>query len=51
MAGIIRQALTPLGTTRQCPCCRKSNILWYGSLRVCGACAHVFHWRDAVTES
>jgi hypothetical protein len=51
MAGIIRQALTPLGTTQQCPCCHQSNILWYGSLRVCGACAHVFHWRDAVTES
>ena len=51
MAGIIRQALGPLGTMQQCPFCRKTNILWYGILRVCGGCAHVFHWRDAVTES
>jgi hypothetical protein len=51
MADIIRQALTPLGTTRRCPFCRKSDILWYGILRVCGTCAHVFHWRDAVNES
>jgi len=51
MAGIIRQALSPLGITQQCPLCHKSNILWYGILRVCGACANVVHWRHALTKS
>src|SRR5262245_3079405 len=51
MTVIHRQALTRLDTALRCPSCRRSNILWYGALRVCAACANVFHWRDAVHEA
>ena len=45
------RALAPLRTTRQCPSCRGTNVGWFGILRVCLACQHVFHWRDAASES
>jgi hypothetical protein len=51
MATIDFQALTPLGTATRCPFCRATNIRWFGILRVCVACANVFHWRDALAES
>ena len=51
MATIDMRALTPLTTTRRCPFCRATDVRWFGILRVCVACANVFHWRDAVGES
>ena len=51
MATIDMRVLTPLTATRRCPLCRASNVRWFGILRVCVACANVFHWRDALSES
>ena len=51
VATIDMRALTPLTTTRRCPFCRASNLRRFVILRVCVACANVFHWRDALSAS
>jgi hypothetical protein len=43
-------ALTPLGKGKRCPFCRGTDIRWFGILRVCAACAKMFHWRDTVSD-
>ena len=50
MVTIDVRALTSSGAKKRCPVCRATDVRWYGILRVCVACANVFHWRDAVSE-
>jgi hypothetical protein len=48
MASIDTRSLAPFGTTKRCPACRGTDVRRLGVFRVCGACTHVFHWRDAI---
>jgi hypothetical protein len=50
MVTIDVRSLTSLGTRTRCPVCRGTDVRWFGILRVCVACANVFHWRDAANE-
>ncbi len=50
MVTIDVRLLTSSGTRKRCPVCHSTDVRWFGILRVCVACAHVFHWRDGVSE-